>query len=153
MDMQREIGYLLKRAQQALRGHIDAALRPQSITTPQYSVLSSLEAGAGLSSAELARRSFVTPQTMNEIVSLMEHRGLVARRRANDNARVRITELTTTGRSSLADCHRKVREIQKRMLAGIETRDLARLSALLELCARNLEGMIPRRAKPTYQPR
>lgn len=140
MDVEREIGYLLKRAQQALRGRIDAALRPLNVTTPQYAVLSSLEAGAGLSSADLARRSFVTPQTMNEIVSLLEENGVVARRKANANARVRIVELTPKGRSSLTRCHRKVREVEKRMLAGIETKDIARLSSLIELCARNLEG-------------
>ena len=140
MDVDREIGYLLKRTQQALRGRIDAALRSLSVTTPQYAVLSSLEAGAELSSAELARRSFVTPQTMNEIVRLLEKNGMVERRGSKGNARMRIVQLTPHGRGSLKRCHQKVREVEDQMLAGIKTRDIARISKLMERCAKNLEG-------------
>ena len=91
------VGYQLKRAQQALRAAMDEALRPQGLTTPQYAVLTALEAEAGLSGAELARRCFVTPQTMNEIVAGLEARGWVTRRRHAEHGRVLQTFLTDQG--------------------------------------------------------
>jgi hypothetical protein len=62
------VGYQLKRAQQALRTAMDEGLRAQGLTTPQYAALTHLEADEPLSGAELARRCFVTAQTMNAIL-------------------------------------------------------------------------------------
>jgi hypothetical protein len=66
------IGYLLKRVQFRLRSQMDKVLESKGLTTPQYAVLSFLEHEPGASSAELARRSFVTPQTMIRIVENLE---------------------------------------------------------------------------------
>ena len=100
-DTYRSLGYALKRAQQALRGHLDNELRNIGLTTPQYSVLAGLEFSAGLSSAQLARRAFVTPQTMQSIVTTLERAGLIERMAHPVNGRVRTTELTPAGRSAL----------------------------------------------------
>jgi len=59
------IGYELKRAQHALRLGMDEELRGLGVTTPQYAAMSVLAEEPGLSNAQLARRSSVTPQTMN----------------------------------------------------------------------------------------
>jgi len=56
-----------------------AALRGLGITTPQYAALTFLDESPGLSSAQLARRAFVTPQTMNRMVANLEAAGLIAR--------------------------------------------------------------------------
>ena len=58
-------GYLLKRAQAALHAAMAAALHEHGATLAQYAVLTALDEEPGLSNAELARRAFVTPQTMN----------------------------------------------------------------------------------------
>src|ERR1700722_9693573 len=73
------IGYLLKRVQHSLRSRMDKVLESKGLTTPQYAVLSFLENEPGASSAELARRSFVTPQTMIRIVENLETLGLIRR--------------------------------------------------------------------------
>jgi DNA-binding MarR family transcriptional regulator len=104
-DTYRSLGYALKRAQQALRGHLDNELRNIGLTTPQYSVLAGLEISAGLSSAELARRAFVTPQTMQSIIAILERTGLIKRMAHPVNGRVRTTELTPAGRSALRAAH------------------------------------------------
>ena len=75
----RRAGYLVKRVQVALRSAMDRALLSEDLTTPQYGVLSALQKAPGLSNAELARRSFVTPQTMIRIVASLEDKGLVTR--------------------------------------------------------------------------
>lgn len=99
------LGYALKMAQQALRNHLDTELRATGLTTPQYSVLAGLELNAGLSNAELARRAFVTPQTMQAILATLERDSLVERRAHPINGRIRTTELTAAGRSVLRAAH------------------------------------------------
>ena len=73
------IGYQMKRAQHALRLGMDGALREAGLTTPQYAAMAVLE-GEVLSGAALARRCFVTPQTMNGILVNLERRGFLLRR-------------------------------------------------------------------------
>jgi len=104
-DPYQMLGYALKRAQQALRSHLDTELRAIGLTTPQYSVLAGLEVSAGLSNAELARRAFVTPQTMQAIIVTLERASLIERRAHPVNGRIRTTELTAAGRSALSAAH------------------------------------------------
>lgn len=104
-DTYRSIGYALKRAQQALRGYLDAKLRTIGLTTPQYSVLAGLEFSGGLSNAELARRAFVTPQTMQAIIAALERDGLVKRAGHPAHGRVLTTELTQKGRLLVRVAH------------------------------------------------
>ena len=76
--MGKRLGYVLKRAQHALRIRMDEALLPLALTTPQYSVLSAVELAPGISNAALARAAFVTAQTMQGIVTNLERDGVAA---------------------------------------------------------------------------
>src|SRR3954466_11229941 len=92
------IGYQLKRAQQALRTAMDEGLRAHGLTTPQYAALTHLEAAEPLSGAELARRCFVTAQTMNAILVGLERARLVERAPHANHGRVRDEGLTNERR-------------------------------------------------------
>jgi DNA-binding MarR family transcriptional regulator len=139
------VGYLLKNAQQSLRAAMDAALRNLDITTPQYSVLAFLEESPGLSSAQLARRGFVSPQTMNRIVANLEASGLIERGPNPEVGRVLEATLTARGRGLLVDCHQRVQEVEARMLADFTEEERRQLADLLERCASNLRP--PRRPR------
>jgi len=95
------IGFALKQAQQALRSHLDAGLREIGLTTPQYAVLSFLAVEPGASNAALARRAFVTPQTMQAILVTLERSSFIARTPHPEHGRVQTTELTAAGRDVL----------------------------------------------------
>lgn len=114
------------------------ALAGHGLTNAQYAVLSALEDEPGLSSAELARRSFVTPQTMNQVVGQLAQAGLVERRPHPRHGRILETRLTGRGGSVLADCHRDVVAIEERMLTGLRTPERDRLAAWLRRCAESL---------------
>ncbi len=133
------MGYVLKRVQQALRGAMDEALRRHGLTTAQYAALSVLEEAPGLSGAELARRCFVTPQTMNEIVAHLETAGLVERRRGDD-ARVLRTGLTTAGQDLVSACHQAVQVVEERMVSGLSLREQQQLLDSLRQCVDALEA-------------
>jgi DNA-binding MarR family transcriptional regulator len=122
-DTYRSLGYALKRAQQALRGHLDARLRTIGLTTPQYSVLAGLEVSAGMSNAELARQAFVTPQTMQAIIVTLERDGLIKRKDHPLHGRVRTTELTAEGRTALLAAHEIVADAEMRARHAVSPDD------------------------------
>lgn len=135
------VGYGLKRAQHALRLQVDGALKEVGLTTPQYAVLSVLEDSPGLSGAELARRSFVTPQTMNSIVAKLENSGFVVRSPHPQHGRVLQTYLTGRGRESVSGAHAVVGEVEERMLDSFGPDDRSRLAKMLRGCADSLEAI------------
>lgn len=133
------MGYQLKRAQHGLRLALDAALRPIGLTTPQYAVLEALGQAAGLSGADLARRAFVTPQTMNAIVVTMERAGLLARRPHPTHGRVLQAHLTAAGERCLRSARKATLDIEEEMLSSLEPAERAHLATLLGGCADRLE--------------
>jgi len=142
------VGYVLKRVQQALRAAMDEVLRRRGLTTAQYAALSALEEAPGLSGAELARRCFVTPQTMNEIVAYLEVAGLVERRRGDD-ARVLRAALTAAGQELVAVCHQAVAVIEERMVSGLSPRERQQLLGGLHRCVDALEAASAPAADPS----
>ena len=74
------VGYLIKRAQTVLHDAMVDALGPYGLTVTQFAVLTALEEEPGLSNADLARRAFVTPQSMHAVLQELESRQLLVRR-------------------------------------------------------------------------
>jgi len=133
------VGYQMKRAPHALRTEMDKALRGVRLTAAQYAALSALEATPGLSGAELARRGFVTPQTMNAILVNLETAGFVVRRSHPEHGRVLQAYLTEVGEELLSRAHGIVEAIEQRMLARLGQDDRLRLLDVLRGCADALE--------------
>jgi DNA-binding MarR family transcriptional regulator len=127
-------GYLLKRAQAALHAALAGALREHGATLAQYAVLAALDEEPGLSNAELARRAFVTPQTMNQVLRELEQRQWVIRQPHPGHGRILQAGLTRDGRSTLRACHQVADTVEEQMLAGLSPADRQLLSAALRTC-------------------
>lgn len=135
--------YLVKRLEMAERARMEEVLRPLRVTLAQYTALSVLECRGGLSSAQLARRHFVTPQAMQQLVAAMERDGLVERRAAPDNRRVLQVWLTAHGDEVLADCHSAAGVVERRMLGALEPDQAEVFADALERCLAALVGRDP----------
>jgi DNA-binding MarR family transcriptional regulator len=131
-------GYLLKRAQAALNAAMAGALREHGATLAQYAVLTALDEEPGLSNAGLARRAFVTPQTMNQVLRELEQKEWVARHPHPGHARILQADLTPSGRTTLRACHRAVDAIEERMLAPLAPGDIQQLATTLRACIQAL---------------
>lgn len=131
-------GYLLKRAQAALNAAMVGALREHGATLAQYAVLTALDEEPGLSNAGLARRAFVTPQTMNQVLHELEQKGWVARHPHPGHARILQADLTPAGRTALGACHRAVNAIEEQMLAPLAPGDIKQFAATLRACIQAL---------------
>ena len=107
--------------------------------TPQYAALSVLEEQPGLSGAALARRSFVTPQTMNTIVSNLEGAGLLVRRPHPEHGRVLQAYVTPQGETLLQEGYRRVRAIEEQMVTSFQQDELLEFMKALQACTDALE--------------
>lgn len=124
--------YLVKRVELAERASLEEVLRSQALTLAQYTALSILRNRPNLSSAQLARRHYVTPQAMNQLVTALEREGLIERTLDPQNRRIMRARLTERGEKALAECNRVVAEVEHRMLAGMSAKQIAELRAALE---------------------
>jgi len=126
--------YAVKQVELAVRAHLDELLRPSGTTALQYTALTVLARRAGLTSAELARNAFVTPQSMGDLVTALERRDLVTRHRDPRHARRLLISLTPAGQDLLARVEPQVRELEERMLGGLAAPERAALRDYLNRC-------------------
>lgn len=138
-NLDRRVGYAAKRLQQALRAAGDRALRPIGLTMPQYAVLSVLADRPGLSNSELARRSFVTRQTMNELLAGLRRAGLVSRAAHPHDGRVQRTELTIGGQTLARRGNSALAGVEEQMTTGLTDTQRQELLELMLICTSNLE--------------
>ncbi|MFJ4199879.1 MarR family winged helix-turn-helix transcriptional regulator [Streptomyces sviceus] len=111
--------YMVKQVELVVRSHLDELVRPSGITALQYTALTVLERHDGLSAAQLARDSFVTAQSIADLVRSLETRGLVRRERNPRNRRELLILLTKEGRALLAQHAGPVRELEERMVRDL----------------------------------
>ncbi|HEX2174951.1 MAG TPA: MarR family transcriptional regulator [Nocardioidaceae bacterium] len=126
--------YLVKRLEMAERARMDEVLRPLGVTLHQYTALSILERREGLSSAQLARRHYVTPQAMHQLVASMERDGLIQRRPDEANRRILRAWLTEHGAEVLRACHDVVDRLEARMLSALTLAEAAVFERALGQC-------------------
>jgi DNA-binding MarR family transcriptional regulator len=134
------LGLLLKQVQQALRSDVEQALAGSGLTLPQVAVLSALRQRPGQSSAELARASFMRPQSMAEVLDGLVAAGLVTRRPHPAGGRALQAELTPAGVRSLEAAHAAMAPVEARMLGDLGQSEREQLRGLLERCLASLRA-------------
>ena len=137
------LSYVIARLDRALRRRIEEALEPFGLSLPQFTTLSVLSRRSGLSNAQLARRAYITPQSMNEVVLGLERRGLLARRPDPAHRRILRAAVTAEGRDVLARCEALVAEMEKTMLAALDADGRERLPHDLAACVHALGAGLP----------
>jgi DNA-binding MarR family transcriptional regulator len=133
------LGYLLRQAGVAVRTAMDRALAEQGLTSPQFAVLTMIVAYPGASGADLARLTFLTPQTINVIVRNLERDGAIAKTAHATHGRILRLSATPKGLSLLKRCRVRVEAVEAE-LADLLPRDDQRtmrrwLSAVAEKLA------------------
>jgi DNA-binding MarR family transcriptional regulator len=137
---QRPAIYLIRHVQAALRAAIEEALAPTGLTSAQVAVLSALRSEPHLSNAELARASFVTPQSMVPLLGALEEKGLIVRRPHPSGGRAMPAELTSQGVNALQIGWTAVKTVEDRLLSGLTSADQHGLRDMLERCLTSLRS-------------
>lgn len=123
--------YMVKQVELVVRSHLDELVKPSGITALQYTALTVLQRHDGLSAAQLARDSFVTAQSIADLVRSLETRGLVRRERNPRNRRELLILLTDAGRELLARHEESVRELEERMVRDLTAHQTEQLRQAL----------------------
>jgi DNA-binding MarR family transcriptional regulator len=132
--------YLLKQVELAVRFRLDELLRPAGLTVLQYTALTVLERHPNLTSAQLARNSFVTAQTMSDMVTALRAQGLIERSRDPEDRRRLVLALTPDGQALLDRFRGQVDALEKEMLAGLTATQARQLRTSLLSCRTALSG-------------
>lgn len=107
------LSYLLRQANTVVRGAMDRRLAGFGLTFPQYTSLVMINAYPGLSNADLARVSMLTPQTINAVVHTLEQSGFIERTPHPTHRKIRCLTITPEGASRLTKAKSKTRDIEK----------------------------------------
>ena len=141
MPVSERLGSSIKRAEQALNGAKNAALKPAGLTVPQYAALLHLTERPGISAAALARVCGVTPPTMNTVLKNLQERGLIERTPHEWHKNVLETRLTDEGRAVVEVADARAVRVERALAAEFTDEERAALVGLLGRCAALLDSV------------
>jgi DNA-binding MarR family transcriptional regulator len=99
-------------------------LRLFDLTPIQYLVLSLASRSGSWSTADLARRFDIAPQSMNEVIAALEGKKLIARRESPDHRRILHIRLKPSGVRLLQKCDGAVDHIERCAFGGFSPSEL-----------------------------
>ena len=126
--------YLVKQLQEAMRLRLAGITEQFGLTTRQYTTLSVLAQYPNISSAQLARLTFVSPQAANEMVATLERKRLLSRSVDADNRRRVKVRVTRAGTDTLSKCDALVDGLEAEVFRGLAPRDRAHFHRMLQTC-------------------
>lgn len=133
------LGYLLRQAHAAVRLKMERTLADLGVTSPQFAVLTMLNAYPGLSGADVARLTFLTPQTVGVIIRNLERDHAIMMTPHPVHGRIQQWTLTQRGATLLKDCRARVIELEKRLASGLDAKAEASIRRWLANIATELQ--------------
>lgn len=131
-------GYLLWQAGHAVSRVMGAALEPVDLTPAQFSALVHVSREPGVSAAELARRTNLTPQSMQTALLPLVRRELVERRPHPVHRRVIGLYPTARTAETLDQAEHAVQTADKGLVCGLDAGEAETFHRLLRRVLTNL---------------
>lgn len=135
--------YLIKQVELAVRVRLEAVTREEGLTIAQYTALTVLERRPRLTSAQLAKNSFVRAQTMAAVTAELEGRGLVEREQDPAHQRRQLLSVTGTGLAVLDRLLPKARRIEEQMVSALTPEQVRAYGEALRMSRYALGGGWP----------
>jgi DNA-binding MarR family transcriptional regulator len=124
--------YLIKRIETEVTDQMNKALSDFGITLSQFIVLNFVNDNqTDLSSAQLSRRFKMTPQSMNETVSLLQSKELIIKNADVENRRILRISLTEKGLDILTQCNNAIDDVEKELFSTLSESELDILRLLI----------------------
>jgi len=135
--------YLVRQTQLLVYAAMVDCLEGFDLTPVQYMVLSLSSNERSPSSADLARRTQMTPQSMNELIAALHRKGLVRRREHPDNKRILQVSLTKDGARLLAQCDRHIDRMEQGIFSCLNEKELGAFRRLhVKVLRENLHASV-----------
>lgn len=136
LDLDRHLGYALRRAQVAAFEAFHRATAGAGITPPRFTALVILQANPGISQSTLGEVLGTARSGAMLLTDWLEAQGLAERRHRADDGRAWGLYLTAAGQRLIERLRRRVRAHDRRFAARIGARERAELLRLLEKLSR-----------------
>src|SRR3954469_20291098 len=132
------VAYIVGRLDHVLNKRLRDRLSPMGLTVPHYTALSVFRSMGTLSNAQLAERTMVSPQSANEMVKIMETKGLIEKKPDPSHGRIIHISLTKAGLTLLERCDAEVLQVEALMFSELREDELSWLHAQLRGAVRAL---------------
>ena len=133
--------YLLNRAGNRIATAFGEEVRPLGATLQMWRVLAALRERDGRRMGDLSDTTSIEVSTLTRLVDTMEAKGLVARRRAADDARVIVLHVTPAGRRLTQRIVPVAERYEQVALAGFTPAETEQLKAALRRLYDNMDGL------------
>jgi DNA-binding MarR family transcriptional regulator len=146
-------GYLFRRMQQIAVSIFVEECRAYDLTPVQYAALVAIQTHPGIDATRLSAVIAFDRSTLGNVIERLESKGLVERKPAREDKRVKLLSLTRSGATLLRDIMPSVDRAQARMLQPLKAGDRRTLMALLaQLVDLNNEASrVPLRAEDALE--
>lgn len=134
------IGLQLARTAKAVSRAFDDALADAGGSRPMWLILVALKRQDWETQAQLARSLDISGPTLTHHLDALEHDGLITRRRAPDNRRTHVVELTDRGEQRFDELRQAAVSHDARLHEGLTPDDLNTLRVLLDRLHTNVTG-------------
>ncbi|MGD9885990.1 MAG: MarR family winged helix-turn-helix transcriptional regulator [Reyranella sp.] len=133
--------YLLNRAGARIATAFGEEVRPLGATLQMWRVLAALRERDGRRMGDLSATTSIEVSTLTRLVDAMEAKGVVARRRAADDARAIVLFVTPAGRRLTQRIVPIAERYEQVALAGFSDAEAERLKAALRRLYANMDGL------------
>jgi DNA-binding MarR family transcriptional regulator len=138
------IPHLLKNLHHSVRQAVEEAFRVQRIdmSFAHFLALLTLKLEPGVAGAEIARRAYVTAQTMNTILRRLESDGDIERQPNPQNARADSWFITKAGQARFDRAKVIGEAVWMRMLSVLKPTEIKLMQDMLERCIAGLDAQV-----------
>lgn len=143
--------YIIKHLEMGLRPRFIEACARGGMTYAQYTALTVLQHRPGITSSELARRSFVRAQTMAGTIDPLLEAGLVRREQDPAHARRMLLFLTPEGERMIDELSPPIDELEELFLSELDDEERKRFADYLRRCRHALDSTDYRAARADAQ--
>ncbi|HEY8696032.1 MAG TPA: MarR family transcriptional regulator [Rhizomicrobium sp.] len=149
--------HLMRRCQQFYGDLYAREPGARDLTKQQLTVLCALEHNDGVSQTDLVEMTDIDRSTLAEMARRMLERGLISRKRTEEDMRANAVAITPAGRKALRSARTAAERAEKRMLDALPAAERPRLVKLLSAIAAAADNFeapdsASLRRKPTRRP-
>jgi DNA-binding MarR family transcriptional regulator len=135
--------HLLHRAYQAVGQVFAAGMKTNGLTARQLAVLVTVSQHEGVSQTDIGERIGIDRSTLADVVRRLTGKGLLQRRRTQDDARAYAVKLTEQGQQVLRAAEPLARRVDARILDALPAKRHAEFMAALASIVNTLERSKP----------
>ncbi len=137
------ITFRLVQAAKAYRQRSANVLGQLNLHPGQDQILKALAESDGQTMGALANTLSVQPPTITKMVARLGAQGLVERRQSQNDGRSSSVYLTDQGMLLIADLDKRLKQMEKAALKGLDNKDRKRIRKALRQLERNLGAELP----------